>query len=176
MTAAHASTTDRHEPVVHEIRMKAIVQDGYGAPERVLKLEEVDRPSVGDEDVLIRVRGDLLDVGGKVAYIGINSEVNGRELARIDDPAEVATLVEFVLEAPVVDDDLDRTGRRYFIALHLIDGTETTHAFWLHGGELWRGIILPPEFADAVVRALWRGIIPPPEFADAVVRALEGGG
>ena len=36
--------------------MKAIVQEGYGAPERVLKLDDVDRPSVGDDDVLIRVR------------------------------------------------------------------------------------------------------------------------
>ena len=35
--------------------MKAIVQRGYGAPERVLKLDEVDRPSVGDDDVLVRV-------------------------------------------------------------------------------------------------------------------------
>ena len=29
--------------------MKAIVQEGYGTPERVLKLEEVDRPPVGDD-------------------------------------------------------------------------------------------------------------------------------
>ena len=36
--------------------MKAMVQHGYGAPERVLRLEEVDRPSVGDGDVLVRVR------------------------------------------------------------------------------------------------------------------------
>ena len=36
--------------------MKAIIQKGYGAPEPVLKLEEVDRPRVGDDDVLIRVR------------------------------------------------------------------------------------------------------------------------
>jgi NADPH:quinone reductase-like Zn-dependent oxidoreductase len=36
--------------------MKAIVQKRYGAPERVLRLEEVDRPSVGDDDALIRVR------------------------------------------------------------------------------------------------------------------------
>ncbi len=27
--------------------MKAIVQEGYGAPERVLKLDEVDTPSIG---------------------------------------------------------------------------------------------------------------------------------
>ena len=36
--------------------MQAIVQNRYGAPERVLELEEVDRPRVGDDDVLIRVR------------------------------------------------------------------------------------------------------------------------
>ena len=34
--------------------MKAIVQDRYGAPERVLKLKEIDRPSAGDDDVRIR--------------------------------------------------------------------------------------------------------------------------
>ncbi len=36
--------------------MRAIVQEGYGAPERVLELAEVDRPSFGNDDVLVRVR------------------------------------------------------------------------------------------------------------------------
>ncbi len=35
--------------------MKAIVQKRYGAPEKVLELVDVDRPSVGDDDVLVRV-------------------------------------------------------------------------------------------------------------------------
>ena len=35
--------------------MKAIVQDRYGPPE-VLELREIDRPAVGDDDVLVRVR------------------------------------------------------------------------------------------------------------------------
>jgi NADPH:quinone reductase-like Zn-dependent oxidoreductase len=35
--------------------MKAIVQDRYGPPE-VLRLAEVDRPQVGDDEVLVRVR------------------------------------------------------------------------------------------------------------------------
>jgi len=35
--------------------MKAIVQDRYGSPDE-LKLREVDRPTVGDDDVLVRVR------------------------------------------------------------------------------------------------------------------------
>ena len=34
--------------------MKAIVQTGYGPPERVLEPATVERPAVGDDDVLIR--------------------------------------------------------------------------------------------------------------------------
>lgn len=36
--------------------MKAIVQTAYGSPEKVLSLSEVDRPAVGDDQVLIGVR------------------------------------------------------------------------------------------------------------------------
>jgi NADPH:quinone reductase-like Zn-dependent oxidoreductase len=36
--------------------MKAIVQTRYGPPEEVLELREIDRPRVGDGEVLVRVR------------------------------------------------------------------------------------------------------------------------
>jgi len=36
--------------------MQAIIQDGYGAPERVLRLDQTVRPSAGADDVLLRVR------------------------------------------------------------------------------------------------------------------------
>lgn len=36
--------------------MKAIVQDKYGAPNDVLQLREIDKPVVGDDGVLVRVR------------------------------------------------------------------------------------------------------------------------
>jgi NADPH:quinone reductase-like Zn-dependent oxidoreductase len=36
--------------------MKAIVQHGYGAPQDVLRLAEVELPAVGAEDVLVSVR------------------------------------------------------------------------------------------------------------------------
>ena len=36
--------------------MKAIVQDKYGSPDDVLQLREIDRPVVGDDEVLVRVR------------------------------------------------------------------------------------------------------------------------
>ena len=36
--------------------MKAIVQDKYGSPDEVLQLLEIDKPAVGDDEVLVRVR------------------------------------------------------------------------------------------------------------------------
>ena len=38
-----------------EPTMKAIVQDEYGAAGEVLRLEEIDRPEIGDDQVLLRV-------------------------------------------------------------------------------------------------------------------------
>ena len=37
-------------------RMKAIVQDRYGSPADVLHLEEIDKPTVDDDRVLVRIR------------------------------------------------------------------------------------------------------------------------
>ena len=42
--------------------MKAIVQDGYG-PADVLQLRDIDRPSIGDGEVLVRVRAAGVDPG-----------------------------------------------------------------------------------------------------------------
>jgi NADPH:quinone reductase-like Zn-dependent oxidoreductase len=44
--------------------MKAIVQDDYGtAPEVVLRLAEIARPAIGDDEVLVRVRAASVDRG-----------------------------------------------------------------------------------------------------------------
>jgi NADPH:quinone reductase-like Zn-dependent oxidoreductase len=44
--------------------MKAIVQDEYGtAPEDVLRLAEIARPTVGDDEMLVRVRAASVDRG-----------------------------------------------------------------------------------------------------------------
>ena len=42
--------------------MKAIVQDKYGPPD-VLELRDIDRPEIGDEEVLVRVHAAGLDRG-----------------------------------------------------------------------------------------------------------------
>lgn len=44
--------------------MKALVQDDYGsAPEEVLRLAEVARPTIGDDEILVRVRAASVDRG-----------------------------------------------------------------------------------------------------------------
>jgi NADPH:quinone reductase-like Zn-dependent oxidoreductase len=42
--------------------MKAIVQEGYGSPE-VLKLKEIDKPAVSDDEVLVRVHAAGIAIG-----------------------------------------------------------------------------------------------------------------
>jgi NADPH:quinone reductase-like Zn-dependent oxidoreductase len=51
--------------------MKAIVQERYGAPERVLRLEERDRPPVGDDDVLVRVRATSVNTPDWITVTGV---------------------------------------------------------------------------------------------------------
>ena len=51
--------------------MKAIVQEGYGAPERVLRLAEIDPPPVGDDQVLIRVRATSVNTPDWITVAGI---------------------------------------------------------------------------------------------------------
>jgi NADPH:quinone reductase-like Zn-dependent oxidoreductase len=51
--------------------MKAIVQAGYGPPERVLELATVERPAVGDDDVLIRVRATSVNTPDWLTVTGV---------------------------------------------------------------------------------------------------------
>lgn len=43
----------------------------YGAPERVLDLEEVDRPPLGDDDVLVRVRATSVNTPDWITVTGV---------------------------------------------------------------------------------------------------------
>ena len=51
--------------------MKAIVHKRYGAPEQVLRLEEIDCPPVGDDDVLIRVRATSVNTPDWITVTGV---------------------------------------------------------------------------------------------------------
>ncbi len=80
--------------------MKAIVQDSYGPPERVLRLADVDRPPVGDDDVLIRLRATSVNTPDWITVTGVPYILRLRSgLRRPRTPvrgSDVAGLVEAV--------------------------------------------------------------------------------
>jgi NADPH:quinone reductase-like Zn-dependent oxidoreductase len=51
--------------------LKAIVQNGYGDPARVLRLEEIEPPPVGGDDVLVRVRATSVNTPDWITVTGI---------------------------------------------------------------------------------------------------------
>lgn len=51
--------------------MRAVVQHGYGPPERVLTFEEIDRPSANDDHVLLRVRATSVNTPDWIAVAGL---------------------------------------------------------------------------------------------------------
>jgi NADPH:quinone reductase-like Zn-dependent oxidoreductase len=51
--------------------MKAIVQEEYGAPERVLRQAEIDPPPLGEDHVLIRVRATSVNTPDWITVTGV---------------------------------------------------------------------------------------------------------
>ncbi|HYS34956.1 MAG TPA: NAD(P)-dependent alcohol dehydrogenase [Pseudonocardiaceae bacterium] len=89
-------STDQHNRPTAAVQvrtMRAIVQDEYG--EDVLRLDEIDRPEIGDGDVLVRVHAAGVDRGAWHLMTGLpypirlagygfrapNTRVRGREVA-----------------------------------------------------------------------------------------------
>lgn len=85
-------TTNRVAP------MRAIVQNGYGAPERALRLDHVDRPQAGTDDVLIRVRATSVNTPDWLTVSGVPYVLRlGSGLRRPSQPvrgSDVAGVVE----------------------------------------------------------------------------------
>jgi NADPH:quinone reductase-like Zn-dependent oxidoreductase len=50
--------------------MKAVIQDRYGAPERVLRLADTEVPPIGDNDVLVRVRATSVNTPDWATVVG----------------------------------------------------------------------------------------------------------
>lgn len=57
-------------PAVTADTMKAIVQDSYGSGE-VLELRDIDKPTIGDHDVLVRVRAAAVNPGDWAIMSGL---------------------------------------------------------------------------------------------------------
>jgi NADPH:quinone reductase-like Zn-dependent oxidoreductase len=55
--------TDSNEIEPAGGKMRAIVQDQYGETAKVLRLDEIDQPQIGDNDVLVRIRAAGVHIG-----------------------------------------------------------------------------------------------------------------
>ena len=51
--------------------MKAIVQSTYGSPDDVLVLQDIDKPAVGDGEVLVRVHAASVHLGDGILITGV---------------------------------------------------------------------------------------------------------
>jgi NADPH:quinone reductase-like Zn-dependent oxidoreductase len=56
---------------VNPLTMKAVIQHGYGKPERVLRLGETELPSIGAGDVLVRVRATSVNTPDWATVTGV---------------------------------------------------------------------------------------------------------
>jgi hypothetical protein len=97
---------------------------------------------------------DVLDLAGKVRYIGVNSGFDGTtELAAIKPRKRVAILVQAVLKAPVRSTQISE-GESCVVAFHLVDRTAVTRSFQLETGRLDPGVFVPRSFSRSVVAEL----------------------
>jgi hypothetical protein len=102
-----------------------------------------------------RSGADVLDLAGKVRYIGINSGFDGTtELAAIKQRKQVTTLVRAVLTAPVRPSQVSGEGASCVVAFHLVDRTAVTRGLHLGTGRLEPGVFVPRVFLRSVVTAL----------------------
>ena len=72
--------------------MKAIVQEGYGSPDVVLKLRDIATPVIGDDDVL--VLDELLAVlrldAQRLGIIKVSAAVNHLHVAFLGEHGDAA--------------------------------------------------------------------------------------
>jgi hypothetical protein len=104
------------------------------------------------ENPRARTWGDLLDVGGKVRWIGVNDGSN-RPLAAIRDRQQVARLVDLLLGSRV-GNQVACADDGVFLAFHLDDATATTLAYSVHFRRLDCRDPLPQVFGAAIRTAL----------------------
>ncbi len=125
---------------------------GYSPDFRLVARTETElRLYEADSNPHAKKGADLLDIGGKVEYIGINSPIDSKtELASIREESLVSSLVEMVLDAPVDQTIKSGEGRQLFLAFHLSDGTAVKRSFRPGTGVLSRGILVPDEFTVAI--------------------------
>jgi hypothetical protein len=119
--------------------------------ERIMLYEALSNPNA-------RKGSELLDIRGKVRYIGVNSPVDGTtEVAAIKDPQQVDALIAVVLDAPLEQRYAEQSSLTYFIAFHMDDGTVVSCPYMLPEIRLCQNIVLPETFREMIERTVPQG-------------------
>ena len=90
--------------------MRAIVQDRYGPPEDVLKLDLIDRPVPGDGEVLVRVRAAV--VGGTDWHLLRGLPYAARLVTGLRKPKNSVPGLELAGTVEAVGKDVESLGQR----------------------------------------------------------------
>lgn len=140
-----------------EIGTPVYIVDGY-KPEFILAARRNGKLSLymSDSHPNAETGSDLLDLEGKVKYIGVNSPQDSKsELAAIIDQLQIDSLVSMILDAPV---DLnirnDPESDVYFLAFHLYDGITFSRGYVPPHNLMSGGIQLPVAFRIAIGDAI----------------------
>jgi hypothetical protein len=104
------------------------------------------------ENPRARTWAGLLDLEGKVRWIGVNDGSN-RQLAALRDRQQVARLVDLLLGSPV-GKQVACPDESVFLAFHLDDATATTLGYSVHFRRLDCRDPLPQAFGAAIRAAL----------------------
>jgi len=96
---------------------------------------------------------DLLDLGDKMRWIGINNDDN-QQVAAIKDPPLVTRLVDLLLRSPVSAPSACADQGSVLLAFHLDDGTATVLSYHVGDRRLDCRNPLPAAFGSAIRAAL----------------------
>ena len=119
--------------------MKAIVQDRYGPPEKVLRLRDVERPAPGDGEVLVRVRASCVhpDVWHVVTGRPWVMRLMGSGVRRPKNPVP-GTDVAGIVEA--VGENVSR-----FAPGDAVFGETHSQLQWVNGGAFAEHVAVPED-------------------------------
>ena len=113
--------------------MQAIIQDGYGVPERVLQLAETAVPSIGAGDVLVRVRATSVNTPDWATVAGAPYIMRpGIGLRRPRRPVRGSDFAGVVQAGPHVSANVQQSGRYNTAVVGQVG--QTTNATVLQNG------------------------------------------
>lgn len=118
--AFHDIGTKVYSVVGYDTKFRLAVEADYGI--RLYEAHRNPNATTGN---------DILDIKDKVKYITLNSEEDAQTvITTIENELDVKKIVDIILDSPLDEDTNRKSDKRYFLELHLHDGTSVTRCYW----------------------------------------------